>query len=666
MGRPVKPIANKSVIPQQGVADSFVAENQASSSGGLGGEGGNLLIQWRSSVSAAQREEIHRQLGGSVIRSIQTLPMQQAGEGVLDVVQAQRGGASQEQLLRSYQQRSEVRFAEPDGTVSIKLVSNDPSYGSLWGMKSTGFGARAETAWDMTTGSARSVVGIVDTGIDYTHPDLYLNIWLNQGETKGLSFFSSLVDTDADGLITFRDLNHNTNRSNAAARLSDWNANGYIDAGDLLDNRSGWEDLIDNDGNGYQDDLIGWDFVGNDNDPFDDNSHGSHVSGTIGGIGNNSAGLAGVNWQIQMAALKFLDSTGSGSISNAVLAVDYFTTAKSGSSGRQESSLFIGTNNSWGGGGSSQAMIDAVTRASQQDLLFVAAAGNGGLDGIGDNNDLIPNYPSNYTNANVIAVAAIASDGSLASYSNYGSVSVDLGAPGSGIYSTIPGGYATYNGTSMATPMVMGAAALLKSSNPTASSSQIKQALLDSAAPTGSLSGKTVTGGRLDIAAALDLLNGTGGSIPPANLTIWGSNNNDRITGASGNDQLAGVVQSGTTLLDLGRGQIDTLTGGLGSDRFLLADSRGTFYNDGSNASQGTGDYALVTDFNATQDVLQLRSGSQYLYRYAKAATEIFLGNGDNRFNSSDELIARLNGVNLAPGTGVYVLGTTKAWTSFV
>jgi subtilisin family serine protease len=311
-------------------------------------------------------------------------------------------------------------------------------------------------------------------------------------------------------------------------------------------------------------------------------------------------------------------------------------------------------------------MADAISRSNQQDLLFIAAAGNGGSDGIGDNNDQLANYPSNYTNNNVIAVAAITSSGGLASYSNYGAVSVDLGAPGSGIYSTVPGGYANFNGTSMATPHVAGAAALLKSANPGASATQIKQALLDSAAPTTSLSGKTLTGGRLDIAAALERVGGQVGIPLPTNLTLWGTTGNDVITGGAGNDQLAGVLQSGTTAAALGRSQIDTLTGGAGRDRFLLADSRGTFYNDGSSNSQGTADYALIKDFNASEDVLQLRSGSQYLYRYVNTGTEIFLGNGDNRFNAGDELIARLAGVNLTPGSGTYILGTGNAWTTFV
>jgi subtilisin family serine protease len=399
-----------------------------------------------------------------------------------------------------------VEMAEPDFVVSIAATSNDPSYvkGSLWGMLGdqtavkNAFGSQAGEAWAANKlGAMSAVVGVVDSGMDYRHQDLYLNVWLNQREIP-LTFKAKLADTDKDGLITFRDLNAAANSS----FVSDINRNGRIDAGDLLNDRR-WENGLDEDGNGRRDDLVGWDFANNDNDPFDDNGHGTHVSGTIGAAGGNGTGVAGVAWNVQMMALKFIGANGSGSTSAAIAAVDYFTDAAKRAAPAEN---FVGTNNSWGGGGASTALSDAIARAAKQDLLFVAAAGNGGADGIGDNNDVTGNWPSNYSTTAaagfdaVISVAALTGTGARAGFSNYGKVSVDLAAPGQGILSTLPGdAYGTFSGTSMAAPHVMGAAALYAAANPTASAAQIRAAILDSAAATPSMAGITATGDRLDV-----------------------------------------------------------------------------------------------------------------------------------------------------------------------
>ncbi len=388
-----------------------------------------------------------------------------------------------------------VSYAEPNYVVTSTVTPNDAGFSSLWGLNNTGQSGGtvdadidAPEAWDLQTGSTSSTVGVIDTGVDYTHPDLYLNIWINQGEIP-----SSIdpVDVDGDGLITFIDLNDPAN----SGFVSDTNGNGYIDGADLL-NSGVWEDGIDGDGNGYLDDLIGWDFANNDNDPFDDDAtygHGTHVAGTIGAMANNGTGLdsnvVGVNWQVQIIGLKFLDSSGSGFTSDAIEAVRYANTVGADL-----------TNNSWGGGGDSTALYDAIADGG----LFVAASGNGDFyTGIGMNTDFTPHYPSSYDLDNIISVAATDDTDSYASFSNFGQVSVDLAAPGVGIFSTHTNGrYRNLSGTSMATPHVAGAAALLMAEDPELSGSEIKEALLNNVDPIAG-TGKTVTDGRLNVNKAL-------------------------------------------------------------------------------------------------------------------------------------------------------------------
>ena len=441
--------------------------------------------------------------------------------------------------------------ADAQMSVTIDAVSNDTAYnnGNLWGMYGDKtsivdqFGSQAGEAWAAGfTGSMKTVVGVVDTGIDYTHPDLYLNVWLNQGEIS-TTLKAGLRDTDGDGLITFRDLNNSVN----AAYVTDLNRNGYIDAGDLLKDAR-WANGTDQDGNGYKDDLIGWDFVNNDNDPFDDNGHGTHVSGTIGAMGGNGTGVVGVDWNVQIVAMKFLNASGSGAVDGAVQAINYFTHE---SQLAPTSENFVATNNSWGGGGFSQALSSAVTLAAQNDILFIAAAGNSSV-----NTDTTANYPSNLSTMAgagydaVVSVASLTSSGALSSFSDYGAATVDLAAPGSSIYSTLPGGgYGTYSGTSMATPHVTGAVALYASANPTASAAQIKTALLASTDSTASVNGLTLTGGRLDVGnlltpslQPLDIAGGTSttaslGTASPQSSTIDGAGDQDwfRVSLTSGN-----------------------------------------------------------------------------------------------------------------------------------
>lgn len=340
-----------------------------------------------------------------------------------------------------------LRVVEPDYLVHHMVTPDDPQYGQLWGLHNQGqtggtsdADIDAPEAWELGTGSLSVRVGVIDTGIDHTHPDLAANIWTNPGESGN----------DGSG---------NDKRTNG----------------------------IDDDGNGYIDDWRGWDFVNNDNNPMDDHYHGTHCAGTIGAVGGNSAGITGVCWQVSLVGLKFLDAGGSGTTSAAIAAVTYATLID----------LDL-TSNSWGGGGFSQALKDAIDAAGAQDKLFVVAAGNSA-----GNNDLSPVYPANYTSDILIAVAATSHTDALASFSCYGATSVDLGAPGVDIHSTKPGNtYGLLSGTSMATPHVAGACALLKSLNPSLSGSQIKAALLAYADPTPALAGKVLSNGRLNLAAA--------------------------------------------------------------------------------------------------------------------------------------------------------------------
>jgi subtilisin family serine protease len=239
--------------------------------------------------------------------------------------------------------------------------------------------------------------------------------------------------------------------------------------------------------------------VGNDPSIYDGSTddHGTHVSGTVGARGGNGKGVAGVCWQVQLISAKFIGRSG-GTTANAVKAVNYITDLKT-----RHGLNIVATNNSWGGGGFSTALYNAIASAGAADILFVAAAGNSGV-----NIDASAFFPAAYDNANIISVAAIDKVGNLASWSNFGATRVDLGAPGVGIWSTVPtkkgqSAYNSFNGTSMATPHVTGTAALYAAGHPNSPASTIKGAILSTTVPTGSLTGKTSTGGRLNASAAL-------------------------------------------------------------------------------------------------------------------------------------------------------------------
>ncbi len=493
-------------------------------------------------------------------------------------------GVSVEQAIHALSGLPGVGLVEPDYIVTTDAMSNDTNVvaGQTWGLYGdvgapiNVYGSQAEEAWAAGyTGSNKVAVGVVDSGIDYTHPDLYLNVWLNQKEIPA-ALKSVLKDTDGDHLITFRDLNNVLN----ASYVADKNGNGRIDAGDLL-NDTRWENGIDEDANGYKDDLVGWDFVNNDNDPMDDAGHGTHVAGTIGAIGGNGVGVAGIGWNTQLVALKFLDASGNGLTSNSIRALDYFTSASQAGTGVD----FAATNNSWGGAGYSGSLLSAITRGAQAQILYVAAAGNGGADGVGDNNDVTAYYPSGYSTVAtagyeaVVSVAAITSTGALASFSNYGATSVDLGAPGQSIYSTMRGGgYGYMSGTSMATPHVTGAIALYAAAAPAASAATIRADLLATTDFTASLDNKTMTDGRLDVGRLLaKLAPPPPPPPPPSGAFIVGTAAGDMITPTatvagqalptSGADTLQGM--DGADTLDGGAGA-DRMEGGAGADRYIV------------------------------------------------------------------------------------------------
>lgn len=544
--------------------------------------------------------------------------------GDLVVVEVPQGVAANA-VMKALANNPTVTFTEANSAITAQ-GSNDPNYtgNKMWGMygdqttPANQFGSQSGEAWAAGhIGSMKTVIGVVDSGIDYTHPDLYLNIWLNPGEIpKNLG----LVDTDGDTLITFRDLNHSSN----AKAVTDINGNGYIDAGDLL-NDPRWENGIDDDKNGRIDDLIGWDFFNNDNDPMDGGGHGTHVAGTIGAMGNNGVGVAGVNWNVQVMALKFLPDFGSGSLSGAVAAISYYTAAAKAHDGTAAN--YVATNNSWGGSSNSTSLLNAIVDGARTDVLFIAAAGNGGSDRVADDNDVSPYFPTNYSTKAaagweaVVSVTAIASNGSRASWANFGDQTVDLGAPGVGIMSTLPGAkYGNYSGTSMAAPHVAGAVGLLAASNEALTGAQIRDLLLSTVTATTSLQGVTVTGGRLNVSAMLAAGGGT--AVPPPPVTesppvppatdgnaITGTDSSDTLIGTSGNDSISGVPANSTTL---GRSTVDVLTGGAGNDLFILGDQRGMFYNRGDLNSYGMNDYAVITDF-AEGDRVQLAAGNYFL-----------------------------------------------------
>jgi subtilisin family serine protease/uncharacterized membrane protein len=355
-------------------------------------------------------------------------------------------------LLARLRNRADVEYAEPNFVIRIAAQPDDPSFGQLWGLHNTGqvinvffpglAGADidAVAAWDLSTGSTAHVVAVIDTGIDYTHPDLAPNIW--SAPTEFTVTVGGQSITCAAGTHGF----------NAITRTCN---------------------------------------------PMDDHHHGTHVAGTIGAAGDNGIGVTGVNWTTRMMGIKFFDATGNGTLANAITAIEFAIAVKEVFAPSGAADIRV-LSNSWGGPEFSQALMDEVAASNAASMLFVAAAGNNRFD-----NDILPFYPASFDVPNVIAVAATNNVDDLGWFSNYGAESVDLAAPGVDIFSTMPGGgYDHLSGTSMAAPHVSGAAALVLSACDI-DTTTLKETLVGTAESLPALEGVTVTGGRLQVHSAI-------------------------------------------------------------------------------------------------------------------------------------------------------------------
>ena len=342
-------------------------------------------------------------------------------------------------LLKSSQkmdkiQDSNIEYIEPN--VEYSINTQDELFDKQWGLENTGWNSRtvifpgkkgvdiqAKEAWGISKGDRRIKVAVIDTGVDYTHKDLTSNMMVNEAELNG-------------------------------------------------------EEGVDDDGNGYIDDVYGYDFANDDADPMDGHGHGTHCAGVIGAK-HDSFGIAGVMDNVQILAIKFLTDRGSGKLDSAIKSIDYAI----------QRGVDV-MSNSWGGGPYTQALHESIERANEAGIIFVAAAGNSRSD-----NDKKPTYPANYNVENVISVGALDGKGKRASFSNYGEKTVHVFAPGKDILSTVPGDkHKKMSGTSMAAPHVSGIVGLLLSVEPGKSPLEVRDRLLNSTVETDDLNGYSQAG----------------------------------------------------------------------------------------------------------------------------------------------------------------------------
>ncbi|MBU6375299.1 MAG: S8 family serine peptidase [Bdellovibrionales bacterium] len=399
---------------------------------------GELIVKLRNPTSSVQM--LRTAFEGSLAQQIESVQPFQTDSSLMKV--RLKSGFSVATAIESLKASDQVEYSEPNYIYRTldAGVPDDAKFGELWGILNTGQkdskGQVGKPGIDLNlvpvwasgvTGSKDVLVAVIDTGIQWDHPDLQDNLYTNPGESGALA------------------------------------NNG-----------------IDDDKNGFVDDVHGWNFAAKTASSSDDQGHGSHCAGTIGGSGNNGIGVAGVNWNVTLMPVKFLDAQGGGTLQGAVESINY---------ARKMGAKIM--SNSWGGGGASQALKDAIIEARDAGILFVAAAGNDG-----NNNDSRPVYPAAYPVDNVLAVSAIDNQGGLADFSNYGKKTVHIAAPGVNVVSSTKGSaYRSLSGTSMACPHVSGVAALLLSINPSMSYSDLKERIIKTSQPLVSVRRKVASGG---------------------------------------------------------------------------------------------------------------------------------------------------------------------------
>jgi subtilase family serine protease/subtilisin family serine protease len=452
---------------------------------------GQLIIRFQPDLTDEEIQQFYKEYGLTEMDDLDRAPADQKRPLKLTFVPVEVNPTFIDTLERD----TRVVYAEPNYILQINETPNDPDFSKLWNLQNTGqtggtAGADISAAegWDVTTGSSDVVVAIIDTGVDYTHEDLGPNMWVNEAECPG----------------------------------------GY---GKCETNG------VDEDNNGYADDFYGINAVGNSSDPMDDYGHGTHVAGILGAQGNNSLGVVGVNHDVSIVACKFLSASGGGTVADAVKCFNYVNQLKN-----EQGVNIVATNNSWGGGAPAEALEEAMSGPDQP--LHICAAGN--------NNSDSPQYPAAFELDNIVTVAATDHSDLYADFSNYGPW-VDLAAPGDSIYSTVPtgscpicdpSGYGTIGGTSMSTPHVTGAVALIAAKYPQLELAQIRQRIVTGVDPLNDPSKSTISNGRLNVFNTLEE-----DSVPPgavSDLAVTGLllTQVELMWTATGDDGMAGKANA--------------------------------------------------------------------------------------------------------------------------